>query len=305
MSSSPRHLEFGATTAASGSISGEFVLDYGDTLAVGRPVTLAWLTPISVNSPTLTYQWFRDVDGARVAIPKATKASYTPVAADTYLRLTLEVTAKKSGYSTTVLTTDWTPEIELRSVTPLTAPSIPKIVTVGTKVTGTVGTWDLAGTAYAYQWYINDRAIVGATSASYTPLPEDVDERIGFSVVAKKTGFEQSAEIFASSVTVAPAAAPKATKAPALTVGGKAVTKTVVGKTLASSAGSWTTPGVALSYGWQYSLDNVTWVDLENYGEKSIVLDETTKDHHLRSVVTATKAGSITGVAYSKSVLVK
>jgi hypothetical protein len=304
-SSSPQRREFGATTAASGTIDGAFALDYGSAPAVGRPIAVAWSSPLSVNAPALSYQWFRVVGGEPAVIPKATKASYTPVPADAGNALTLRITVKKSGYTTTVLTTSDSMFVIQTRVASVTAPTIPKIVTVGTKVTGTVGNWDLPGTTYAFQWYINDRAIVGATSASYTPLPADVDERISLAVVAKKTGFEQSAETFAMAVTVLPAAAPKATKAPVLTVGGKSVTTTVVGKDLVTSAGTWATPGVALSYGWQYSIDNVTWTDLEGYPVNSIHLDEGTKDYHLRSVITATKAGSITGVAYSRSVLVK
>jgi len=300
----PEVVSFGVTVAAGGSFDANAVLD-SSTATVGRPVT-ATVNDLSLTATKVAWQWYRQIGGGDpVAISKATKAVFTPTGSDVGSVLSVTATVSRTGYETNVSTAS-TDAVALTAAQVVTEPSFSREISVGTTIKAAPGTWNLSGVTYTYQWLLNGYEIRGATESSYTPRAEDLDEELSVEVQAKRSGFPVSATATSSAVTVGPAAAPQATKAPVLTVSGKAVTTTVVGKVLVSSAGTWATPGIALSYSWQYSLDNVTWIDLENYSASSIDLDESAKDYQqLRSVVTATKAGSITGVAYSKSVRVK
>jgi len=305
----------GTTTASSGPLTGSVSIAglggaEGQHPLVGRTLGVTTST-ISPTATTLSYQWVRYSEGVASVISKATKRAYTVTAADTGKQLAVRVTAKKAGYSTTTFESSASDDVTLVAPILLSPPRLPVTTVVGTRVTATTGTWDVSGLTFSYAWFINNREIKGATGSSYTPLAQDEGEELWFTVVASKAGLPASNPAGASStVTVQRGAAPLASKAPSITVAGKAVTTVARGKTLTATPGTWSATGVALTYAWQYSTDNgVSWNGLwsEDASSNSLTItaDELVAGTRIRVVVYSSKAGYTGGFVNSKAVLVK
>ena len=293
-------LLFGVTTTG-GNFEGE--LSVSGNPAIGHTLT-ADLSDVSPTATTATFQWFRVVDeGTPVKIAKATKATYVPTVADYESELVVTATLVRAGYTKTELSATSHP-IEAR--TPSGETQIVTSARVGTPITAVAGEWDVVGASFTYQWTVNGTEIAGATSPSYTPIAEDLDEDLAVVVTARIAGVAPGVAT-SNSVTVEAGAAPKPTKAPAITVGGKSVTKTTLGKTLVASTGTWKKSGLAFSHQWQVS-DGGEWVDIEGATSKTLKLsaDAFASGSKVRVVVVATAAGYATSSpAASKTITVK
>lgn len=132
--------------------------------------------------PTLTYQWLRNGK----AIKGATSRTYTPVVADLAQKVSVRVTAAKSGYTTVVRT----------SSAKKIAKGVLKEGTlryVGDKKVGTtmkaqpVG-WG-AGNSYSYQWKRNGNKIKGATKSAYKLQRADRGQAVSVTMTVKRSGF--------------------------------------------------------------------------------------------------------------------
>ncbi|WP_150119390.1 sunset domain-containing protein [Enteractinococcus helveticum] len=187
------------------------------------------------SGTSFSYQWLRNGK----AISKATKKTYTPVAADVGKRISVKVTGKKSGYKSVAKTSA---KKAKTAVGTLSAPR-PKVSgtpKVGHTVTAQTGTWT-KGTKLTYQWLRNGKAISKATKKTYKPVAADVGKQLSVKVTGKKSGYKSVSKT-----------SPKRAKTTRGTLTGarpKVTGTTTVGKTLKVTRGKWTS-GTTFSYQW-------------------------------------------------------
>ncbi|MBS4752662.1 CHAP domain-containing protein [Nocardioides sp. zg-ZUI104] len=67
-------------------------------------------------------------------------------------------------------------------------PVVTGAATVGATLRTTAGTWSNGPTAYAYQWYADGVAVPGATAATFTVAPAQLDKKLTVRVTAAKSG---------------------------------------------------------------------------------------------------------------------
>lgn len=131
-----------------------------------------------------SYQWYR----AGKAISKATKARYTPGAADLSKSLTVKVTGSKSGYRKSSAVS-----VASASVAPgvlsTGTPTISGTARNGRTLTAKPGTWGPATVSFRYQWKRGGELIIGATRATYTITSADVSVPVTVEVTGSKKGY--------------------------------------------------------------------------------------------------------------------
>ncbi|MGC4154226.1 MAG: hypothetical protein QM628_14275 [Propionicimonas sp.] len=152
-------------------------------VAVGEPVAVKvgdWAVPPA----SFSYQWKRN--GKK--IKKATKAVYRPTKADRGKKLTVTVTARAPGYVTKSVTSA---AVKVASpLLPITVlPLISGNPVVGGKLTATPGTWKPAPTSLSYQWYADNVAIPGATTASLELTSNEIGKQVKVRVRANRSGY--------------------------------------------------------------------------------------------------------------------
>ncbi|MET7287776.1 Tat pathway signal protein [Streptomyces sp. NPDC005573] len=167
------------------------------------------------------------------------------------------------------------------------APRITGTARTGAKVTAAPGSWSATGASYTYQWKAGGTAISGATSASYTVPATLVGKALTVTVTAAESGFT-SASATSPAVTVAKGDAPKATRAPVISGTAK------VGRTLKTSAGSWSPAAASYAYQWYANGKAVTGAT-----KSSLVLKQAQKGKRITVKVTARRAGCKDGSATS------
>ncbi|WP_405856454.1 hypothetical protein OG361_23310 [Streptomyces sp. NBC_00090] len=130
------------------------------------------------------YQWRAN----GVAIAGATASTYVPVASVLGKKLTVTVTAHRTGHLSGAYTTAGYTVATGLAPKATVAPYLTGTVRVGRTLTLNRGTWTPAPTSYAYQWYANGRAISGATKTWFTPTSAQRGTRITVKVTAYRTG---------------------------------------------------------------------------------------------------------------------
>ncbi|MFE5944490.1 hypothetical protein [Streptomyces sp. NPDC056480] len=130
------------------------------------------------------YQWRAD----GVAISGATGSTYVVGGAVAGKKLTVTVTAHRSGHLSGAYTTVGYTVAYGYAPKTTKAPSLTGTVKVGRTLSLNRGTWTPAPTSYAYQWYANGRAISGATRATFTLTKTQRGTRITVRVTAHRTG---------------------------------------------------------------------------------------------------------------------
>ncbi|WP_106969360.1 hypothetical protein [Streptomyces bikiniensis] len=130
------------------------------------------------------YQWRAN----GVAIAGATAAAYVPPASVLGKKLTVTVTAHRTGHLSGVATSAGYTVATGLAPKATRAPYLTGTVKVGRTLTLNRGTWTPAPTSYAYQWYANGRAISGATKGTFTPSKAQRGLRITVRVTAHRTG---------------------------------------------------------------------------------------------------------------------
>ncbi|MDX6469211.1 MAG: hypothetical protein QOF75_1014, partial [Gaiellaceae bacterium] len=165
-----------------------------------------------------TYQWSTcDAAGAGcTALPGATLETYKPTTADVGHALRLSVTATTSA-GTAAASSPATLAVRAGGAPGTTPPAViaPPTLTgtpqVGQTLTAAAGTWSGSPTSFAYEWRRCDAAgatcttIVGQTSSSYTPTPDDIGATLSLIVTATGKGGSQATVV---PTTPAIAAAP-------------------------------------------------------------------------------------------------
>ncbi|WP_051845508.1 hypothetical protein [Streptomyces globisporus] len=153
------------------------------TVRVGSKVTAV----VGTWSPAPTsyaYQWRAN----GVAISGATGSSYVPAPAVLGKKLTVTVTALRTGHLSGVYTTAGYSVAVGLAPKATAAPYVTGTVRVGRTLTLNRGAWTPAPTSYAYQWYANGRAISGATKSWFTLTKYQRGTKITVRVTAYRTG---------------------------------------------------------------------------------------------------------------------
>ncbi|MEU6883386.1 PT domain-containing protein [Streptomyces sp. NPDC046712] len=132
-------------------------------IRVGTKVT-AVVGTWSPAPTSYTYQW--KANG--VAIAGATGASYTLPSSVLGKKLSVTVTAHRTGHLSGSATTAAYTITYGYAPTATRTPYVTGTVKVGRTLTVNLGSWTQAPTSYGYQWYANGRAISGATRATLT-----------------------------------------------------------------------------------------------------------------------------------------
>lgn len=134
-------------------------------------------------SPTpsgVTYRWRRNGS----AISGATASTYTPKTADAGRYLTVTVTPRRTGYTSTPATSA---RVGI-PIHPTTRPYLRGTPRAGRTMTVMVGAWTPRPTSYRYQWYRNNVAITGATAKTYTLKSADRGKKVHAKVFAQRSG---------------------------------------------------------------------------------------------------------------------
>jgi hypothetical protein len=213
------------------------------TPAVGQILTSsvgAW-----ANAPT-TYvrQWRRD----GTDIPGATGVSYTCVAADLGVMMSVAVTANNALGSATAVSLEVGPvtDAPVEGVPPVNAtpPSLSGMHQVGAVLTVDEGTWTGDPTAFEYEWRRGAQIIVGAVGATYLLTPLDQ----AWAVYARVVAINASGlSLPAPTEMVGPvigSGLPYATVLPIVSGDPRS------GETLSTTDGTWTNTPTNFTYAW-------------------------------------------------------
>jgi hypothetical protein len=201
------------------------------------------VTALVGNGVSATIQWRTSSNGTDwIPIPGATHSTFTIPGADAGLSLDFVATTTKVGYASVKITGFSTSIAWQGTITGVNAPSI-SAPRVGVPTTVDNGDWSATGLAFSYQWHAGDNVIAGATGATFTPLGSDAGADLWVSIVASRSGWH-SATASSDVDTVARGAQVAIHTKPVITGSAKTCS------TLSVSTGSWSVPGVTVTYQW-------------------------------------------------------
>jgi hypothetical protein len=249
-------------TATNASGSGTADADPVGPVIAGDPVntTLPTLSGNLVGGSTLyasvgtwfpagqsySFKWQRDSGSGFADITGASASTYTTAPADVGAILRVKVTATNT-YSSVVATSAAIGPITTGKPASTVVPVITGTPKRGAPLSANAGSWNPAGTTYAYQWQSDAGSgfadITGATTTSYTPGGADIGHPLRVVVTANN--------LFGTTTATSAATAVVATDPP-VNVGSPSIAGTAKKTfTLTASAGSWTPAGATFAYQWQ------------------------------------------------------
>ncbi|RIV29815.1 FlgD immunoglobulin-like domain containing protein [Micromonospora radicis] len=154
------------------------------TLAVGSTVKAVpgtW----SPAATSYAYQW--SANGT--AIKGATAASLKLTASLVGKRLTVKVTAKRSGHPSGVATSAASAKVAKGKAPKATKkPSISGTPKVGRTVKALVGAWSPKANSYRYEWRLNGKLIKGATGKTLKLTSSMRNKKLTVTVIARRSG---------------------------------------------------------------------------------------------------------------------
>jgi hypothetical protein len=175
------------------TISGPGVVGVVHTATTG-----SWNT----SALSFTYQWFRN----DVAIPGATKATFTPLADSESDTLWVRVTASKVGYESVSTTSAHLRVGEGAAPVATVAPRITGVARVGETLTASSGTWNTDGLTFTYEWYAAGVLIAGETDNTLVLTVDQLAQIITVKAVSSRAGYTSGTSA-ASTPTLAVVAA--------------------------------------------------------------------------------------------------
>ncbi|MFD5403731.1 Tat pathway signal protein [Streptomyces griseorubiginosus] len=153
----------------------------------------------SAAPTSYTYQW--KANGQ--AIGGATAKTYTVAASVVGKKLTVSVTAVRSGWTSGTATSGAVTVAKGDAPKATKLPVVSGTAKVGKTLRTTNGTWSPAATSYAYQWYANGQAISGATKSSLVLKTAQKGKKITVKVVARRTGHKDGSAVSKATKAVA------------------------------------------------------------------------------------------------------
>lgn len=201
----------------------------------------SWLTASSgtwgPGIVSLRYQW--KSDGTDIA--GATAQKYLLTANESGHRITVSVSGSKPNFQPVTKTSALTTVVAAPPPTVFSQSPVPEIygaVIVGETITAQNLGWVPTPDALSYQWLRNGVAISGATSVTYTVVPNDMNKQISIAVTAKKSTY-----VTTTAKSAAQIAAPGLINAANPVISGT----TALGQTLTVSTNA---PGAIKNYIW-------------------------------------------------------
>ncbi len=204
------------------------------------------------NSPTgYTYRWMRctSTGTSCTAIGGATNQTYVPVAEDVGHELRVSESASNAGGSGSPVESKATAVVVPPVPVSSKVPTVTGTAQQGQTLTEHHGEWSNSPTGYTYQWLrcnslgASCLPISSATSATYSPVAEDVGSRLRVSETATNAGGSgTAAESEATSVVVPPV--PVDSKVPTVTGAAQQ------GQTLTEHHGEWSNSPTGYTYQW-------------------------------------------------------
>lgn len=227
---------------------------------------------------SFSFQWLR----GSVAIPGATRPTYTLQAGDYQAKVSVRITGAKVGYNRVTKISVATPPVQQGNLTKAPTPTVSGKAAVGQVLTATPGAWTPAPGALSFQWYRNTTPIGGATKAQYQVRLGDAGHSVKVRVTNTSAAFKAIAR---DSVAVGvPLVAFSTAPTPKITGTAK------VGATLAVSLGAWS-PAPTFGYQWYRNGAAITSATKSSY--KLATAD---KGKTLTVKVTAKRVGYATTV---------
>ncbi|WP_020015797.1 hypothetical protein [Promicromonospora sukumoe] len=189
--------------------------------------------------PSLTtYAW--RVDGE--VLPGETGSSFVIPPSAFGKKISVVVTGARPNYVTTSRGSNWTSKVSGIFVVSK-SPSVSGTARVGSTLTAVRGTWTPVPEALRYQWRLDGRAYLGATSRTWKLPPSARGKKVTVAVTAVKTRYLAKTVNSTASATVGTgvfsAPAPSITGTPK------------VGATLRVVRGTWTPQPTTATYQWK------------------------------------------------------
>jgi hypothetical protein len=232
-----------AVTLTSGTIDGTVELSAPNDLFIpGAKVS----TTTSFNaSSSLSYEWQRSLDSGDTwaTISGQKKSTYSLTPSDVERQVRVVVTAKKTGFSTTSVTSDGHDVAYLPPLVNLGAPQLTGSAKVGTLLTVSAGTWSVSGLSYSYEWYRNGHRVADFSAGAMSLQADSYGDDLQVKVTASRAGYVPIIE-WTPAVTVLEGAAPTNSSKP------KVTGTLVVGSTIRATPGSWNRSGLQFNYQW-------------------------------------------------------
>gem|GEM_PF-1346057 len=243
------------------------------TTTVGQTLTAVpgtW----SPTPTTLSYRWYRSGS----AISGATSKTYKLTTADAGKKVTVKVTARRSGYTTTSRTSSAKTISAIFKTAP--TPKISGTTTVGQTLTAVPGTWSPTPTKLSYRWYRSGSAISGATAKTYKLTTSDTGKKITVAVTATRTGYATTRKTSAAKTITG-----VFTTTPTPTVSGTLT----VGQSLTAVPGTWSPTPTTLGYRWYRNNAALAGATAKTY-----TLTDADAGQEIRVKVTASRSGYTT-----------